>query len=326
MKKFLILGSIFLFTQQTLASDNIVKTAYLKAKCSINEESCRIEISKALLTNDLEKIEDYLQVGVSPDLMFNEYNTLIDHAAYIDNQKAVDLFIQYGATVTDRVFFYGVKNKDLSVVKKYFLNDNLRQGRNVDSYDFCYHIDNFHVDTVRFFISEGVPLEPTDKLAESPLLCSAGSIVPRASWGEVSKREAQTTIAKLLIENGADVNYIRHTQPNWDYIHTPLTAAINSENFKVAKILIANGADTNLMTPTGETPLTVAVRQDFWYAKNYVKLLVENGADVNLPNRYGHTPLMITKDNPYRKAEARILLENGAGQSHKEETINEIAR
>jgi hypothetical protein len=74
-------------------------------------------------------------------------------------------------------------------------------------------------------------------------------------------------LLKLLIDNGADVNYGRHTALMW----------ANQENHpEVIKLLIDNGADVNAKNKWGGTALTSAS-----YMGHYkiVKLLLDNGAD-----------------------------------------------
>ncbi len=81
-------------------------------------------------------------------------------------------------------------------------------------------------------------------------------------------------MAKLLIDNGADVNY-RKTRP-------VLHQAVGGGHLEMAKLLISRGADINRDVSLMGTPLIKAMasrRNKNKYAT--VKLLVEHGANVN---------------------------------------------
>ena len=64
-------------------------------------------------------------------------------------------------------------------------------------------------------------------------------------------------IAKILIENGVDVNKTDK------YVKTPLYRASEKDYYKVAKILIENGADNTAGSPIVIEPL-LSLRPDFF--------------------------------------------------------------
>ena len=99
--------------------------------------------------------------------------------------------------------------------------------------------------------------------------------------------------AKLLIDNGADIN------AKDNYGNTPLH---KTNNIEIAKTLIHNGADVNARNTYGNTPLYKI--EDI----ETIKLLVDNGADVNTKNKQGNTPLHYAGN---RKT-AKVLVDNGA--------------
>jgi len=89
-------------------------------------------------------------------------------------------------------------------------------------------------------------------------------------------------LAKLFIENKADVNLQNHEEA------TALHIAVDNGKTKLAKLLIENGADVNLQNNDGNTALHLAV-----YKGNtkLAEFLIENGADVDLKNNDGNTAL-----------------------------------
>lgn len=92
----------------------------------------------------------------------------------------------------------------------------------------------------------------------------------------------KTEIAKLLIENGADVN--TSSEP------TPLYTAIMSGNSEVALLLIEKGAAIHFANADGWTALHAASYQG---KEDVVKKLIEKGAVVNLMTNQGETALSL---------------------------------
>lgn len=90
--------------------------------------------------------------------------------------------------------------------------------------------------------------------------------------------------AKLLIEQGADVNVCDHIG------RTALQLAVLHGEYEIAALLIEHSADVNGRgnNRNGDTPLMSAP----FAAIGMAELLIENGADVNAKNSYGYTPLM----------------------------------
>lgn len=154
----------------------------------------------------------------------------------------------------------------------------------------------------------------------------------------------QTKIAKLLIENGADITELN------DQKQTLLHLAAKSGQIDVVKLLIEKGADVNAVDTHGRTPLHEAVclsdaqlplfeLEEFIQNKTKIsKLLIKKGANVNAVawgfsntlDISDYTPLDETNcwgallafksvnERGYRET-TRLLLEHGAksGLIHK---------
>ena len=93
-----------------------------------------------------------------------------------------------------------------------------------------------------------------------------------------------TEIAKLLIENGAD---IKATIDDDD------TLLHFQRNANVIKLLIEKGIDLNKRNCNGNTPLHLASNVEI------IKVLIEHGADLNPINHDGETPLDVVLYNEY---------------------------
>ena len=121
-------------------------------------------------------------------------------------------------------------------------------------------------------------------------------------------------IVELLIDNGADVDI------KTEYGSTPLHAALKlghyaktkggqSEFFDIARLLIHYGAgDVNTQDEDGTMPLLLALySEQFGIAKS----LIDLGADVNAKTKNGETPLDYAK-NIGHTAMVDLLIEKGA--------------
>ncbi|MDD3065529.1 MAG: ankyrin repeat domain-containing protein [Endomicrobiaceae bacterium] len=63
-------------------------------------------------------------------------------------------------------------------------------------------------------------------------------------------------IAKMLIENGADVNAVGGSEKK-----TAIFFAVSDDNVEMAKMLISKGANLNVTDAYHETPLNIAVEK-----------------------------------------------------------------
>ena len=112
-------------------------------------------------------------------------------------------------------------------------------------------------------------------------------------------------IAKLLIENGANVNH------EDSYKLTPLFVACESGYFEIAELLIKNKADVNHEDSYNKTPLFVACESSGYF--EIAELLIKNKADVNHEDSYKSTPLFYVQTPEI----AKLLIENKADVNHK---------
>jgi ankyrin repeat protein len=92
----------------------------------------------------------------------------------------------------------------------------------------------------------------------------------------------QTETAKLLIDQGADVN--EKGRDNF----TPLHWAAYYGKAEMARILLNKGAQVNAMSETYGTPLILAAQYEF---TDTVRVLLEKGADVTIKDASGRTAL-----------------------------------
>ena len=139
------------------------------------------------------------------------------------------------------------------------------------------------------------PCQPSSGLSEGHfqvarlLLGSGASAAHRDGHGNTALGEAASAndvdIARLLIDNGADLN-AREVQ------YTPLDrAAVRGPD--VAILLVARGAEVNEPeTITKETPLHAAAACGYI---EVVRVLLQHGANTEAVDQFGNTPLDLTE-------------------------------
>lgn len=208
------------------------------------------------------------------------------------------------------VLQWAIKNNNLAMVKLL-----VQHGAIVDTY----------------FDTEGSPLDYAIRFAENfDIINFLLSLGAKASVGKnfssltvccCRKDEFAADIAKMLIENGCDVNL---KPENGNY---PIVLAADG-NIKLLKVLLENGANPNVDgAPSGPwsyhkgTALVHAssLVADFQQGVDKVRLLIQFGADVNQPYTFDNsldTPLgaAIMSNNP---KVIKILVEKGADLNQK---------
>jgi ankyrin repeat protein len=95
-------------------------------------------------------------------------------------------------------------------------------------------------------------------------------------------------IVKILIENGADVNW----KDNYYGISVLTNACIQTnmikKNIDIPRLLIENGADVNIHDKYGRSPIIYVCRENISTYYDLVKLLLDNGANVNDIQKYNN--------------------------------------
>ncbi len=154
------------------------------------------------------------------------------------------------------------------------------------------------LNLVEFLIQRGAYIHEVDEATETPL-------VVVMQGGNTALPGQHKEIARLLIENGADVN----TKDGFG--DTVLMFACEQGHLDLADFLLERGADINQVNTKvfrGQTALMSAARAGQVEA---VKLLLAHNADVDTAGMHEETALF--KAAYYGHAEvASILLENGA--------------
>jgi len=119
---------------------------------------------------------------------------------------------------------------------------------------------------------------------------------------QISLLQGRKAITKLLIKNGADMNAQRGEYGN------ALQVALLRSHKATAKLMIENGADVNAQGGQYGNALQIA---SYKGQEEIAKLLIENGADVNAQGGLYGNSLQAASYEGYG-AIAKLLIENGA--------------
>ncbi len=203
-------------------------------------------------------------------------------------------------------------------------------------------------EMIQFLIDSGAEVDAhCDKQSTALIYClGIGSkffktllpVAPGSTRTDAELDRAKYEIVKVLLKNGADVNWARHESDHSDPANrmvrprdrtdgtTPLAWYLRRGHTmgrrdwictpEMVQLLIAHGADVKVSTsPERETPLMFAVDQ----GPEMVQLLLDAGAKIEAKCRYGEmTALNHAADgkNETSLRSAKLLLANGAEINH----------
>jgi tankyrase len=120
-----------------------------------------------------------------------------------------------------------------------------------------------HTVIAKILLDGGADVNKRDALGLTPLLISCGNTT-----------QGYKTIAETLIKKSALVNV--HDKLGF----TPLLLTLSGGNIEIAKLLIENGADVSVRTNRGESALFLASESKSADREEVVNLLIGKGADL----------------------------------------------
>jgi ankyrin repeat protein len=240
-------------------------------------------LSEAVASGSAAMIESLLKAGADPKtLTTKDGETVLMTAARTGNVDAVRILLDRGADVNARENYKGQTALMWAAAERHPAVVKL--------------LLEHHADwKVRSF----------DRETKPPKLSAASSISPIARGGftalSFAAREGDMETVRAMLDGGVDINY-------GDVDNTcALTVAIMNKQYSLAKFLIERGADVNIVGGYGRTPLyaIVDMRNEDWStlpnrkaedplpSLEIVKLLLDRRAGVDavltapLPGRSG---------------------------------------
>lgn len=215
------------------------------------------EITELIKAGENEKLK--AQLNSNPSLAEGTTEqgiSFLQFAAYCNNNNAIDIIrkhknnldIYEAASIGDRTILFQLLNKNPELINSF----------SSDGFTILGLASYFgHKDLVKQLLDKGAdPNIPANNQFRVTPLHSACAI-------------SNIEIARLLIENGADI----HARQMHGV--TPLHSAAHNGQTKLAKLLIERGAEINAKMDTGESPVSLAEEKGF---DETVLLLREYGA------------------------------------------------
>ncbi|KAJ7204166.1 ankyrin repeat-containing domain protein [Mycena pura] len=237
-----------------------------------------------------------IEKGADVNLRAGRFGTALQVAAYWDHQTLVRLLIDNGADVNFRdsgpfgnalqAAAYDGHEALVRLLIDMGADVNL-EGGEFGSALYAAAVQG-HEEIVRLLVNNGANVN------------AQGGNFGRDYGSALQVSLSRGNIAKLLIENGADLGYTR--------IGSPLQAAAAWGLYDVARLLIEHGADVNVEGGRFATPLQEASWAD---RADIVRLLLEHGANVHAEgNKYGNALQAATRRG-YEKI-VQLLREKGS--------------
>lgn len=241
----------------------------------------------ALLQGDIKFVESQLKNGEKPDGPNWYVDSLINCIFWRKNIKVrkelLKLLIEYG---------FNTKFKNA-------LDDNI-----------------LHI-FIKYFVKE----EDGDAAEISAILIDSGSLVnevDQEGWIPLlhSIYTQNIQLISLLIEKGADVNYLSDGIDNL----FPLISAAECNSEEFIDLLLSNGVNIDSKTSSGSTALHEACRAHMQESINFLML---KGADVNVEDINGQTPfaLLSPEDDDYNFCMS-IMVEQFSKMIHNNDLIS----
>jgi uncharacterized protein len=154
-----------------------------------------------------------------------------------------------------------------------------------------------HAPIVKLLLERGADwkIRGFDRDTKPPKLSAASAIspIPRGGFTALmfTAREGDLESARIMLDAGVDINH-----GDVDHV-TPLVTAIMNKQYTLAKFLIDRGADVNIVDAGGRTALyaMIDIRNEDWTAMpnrttddplptmEVVKAIVEHGAKLDVP-------------------------------------------
>ncbi|XP_022173057.1 protein fem-1 homolog B-like [Myzus persicae] len=141
-----------------------------------------------------------------------------------------------------------------------------------------------------------------------------GSLIKGATALWCAAGSGAMEIVKILVENGANVNFLTETKSS------PLRAACYLGHLNIVEYLVEHGANVNLTNIYNSTCLMIASHNNH---KDVVEYLLRKGADINVQTKCGSTAMHFAAQADNLEI-AKLLIEFNAQQLKNQQSLTPI--
>jgi len=257
-----------------------------------------------------------LENGFDPNLCKPIEDAISNH-----HDKIVELLIDHGAKIDNYIFAYALINGTIETLKILLKNFQFNN-KNLSTIIFAFKMKRYDVLSllIDYEIINESNINYYDKSIDTFALKEAVLF-------------AKEDVVKLLIENGADVNFVDSTgdTPLITFIKNYSTASWNEDKVDILKILIENGTNVEIVNNHGLTALMIACS-----AKNYnvdrllkiITILIESGANIHRLDKFGQSilcNLFLNHNIKFIPIDlVKLFIQFGANIDHQDENGNTI--
>lgn len=250
------------------------------------------QIHNAVSDGDLEKVREYLNKGVDPNLLKFGWQAPLCLAANKGHKEIAELLIAHGADINrgleeengTNALLEAAINKHQDLVES-LIDQGAKPGihfaalqGDLESVRLFMQNENFQIN------SERCSINPFHRMTALALASMGG----------------YQNVVGLLLDNGAN---IEGNKASSSLRITPLYKAVTYNQLKIVELLIDRGASINLSRALYQAT----------YQNNLamVKLLISKGGDVNYQDSEIDSPLYVAAEKGYIEI-AKLLISNNA--------------
>ncbi|MBQ7196213.1 MAG: ankyrin repeat domain-containing protein [Synergistaceae bacterium] len=268
----------------------------------------RTPLLYALNTNKVKLVQWFLELGADANYRASAGFNALTYAAFMYNEqseiklnkKIIELLMDAGSEY-DEAMMTAIKlhNTELAQVLLDYgidVNEKFINDQSLLSIAILNLEKDKNMDMVKLFIKNGADVNE---------ILDFGDGVTTSNLNIAISLSA-TDAAELLLENGADPNFIDSKG------RLPLMYAVLT-SLEMVEVLLRHGADPDIGDKEGRTPLMLAVIDSETEA-GVIKALLESGANPDIQDSSGHTALMWTIIDHDREPElfTAALIRTGA--------------
>lgn len=280
-----------------------------------NNLQAETELTNAVLSNNLEKVETILKDGANPNEKDRLGNTLLHNATLITNKEMVEMLLKYKADPDlknnsgDTVLHQVARMKNMDMAQLIVpISKTINEKNEMGYTALHYALNGEKTDLLKLLVAHKADPNIKDPKDNTSLHISinmrnseAASILLDAGANpslDNGKKEppvisviynGMDDILKKLLDKGADANQ-KHIGTGCP----PLHFAIMKNSLSAVNILLEKGANPNMETPTRTTFLIQAVEKG---NVEMVEALVKKGAELSKCNSNGENVLTTAAKN-----------------------------